>query len=43
MTNRLKPHALKSRHYLALTFVTALTVAALLIIPFIIYTGGVFY
>ena len=43
MTNRLKPHALKSRHYLALTFVTALTVAALLIVPFIIYNGGVFY
>ena len=43
MTNRLRPHAVRRRHYLALTFVTALTVAALLIVPFIVYNGGVFY
>ena len=43
MTNRLTPHTLKNRHFLALTFVTALTVAALLIVPFIVFNDGVFY
>ena len=39
--NRLKPQ--KNRLYLLLTFSIALVSAAVIIIPFIIYNGGVFY
>ena len=43
MTRRLQLHTIKDRHFFALTFVVALLAAVLLIVPFIIYNGGVFY
>ena len=43
MKNRLFPHGVRSRHYLGLTFVAALTLAILLVAPIIAYNGGIFY
>ena len=43
MTNRLTRHTVKSRHWLAITFLAALVTATLLLVPFISYNGGVFY
>ncbi len=43
MTARLGRFQPKNRHYLLLTFFTALVAAAALFVPFIVLNGGVFY
>lgn len=40
---RLKGFQVKNRHYLLLSFLSALVTAALLFVPFIVLRGGVFY
>ncbi len=43
MGAKLSGFSVKNRHYILLTFVTALITAALLFVPFIIINGGIFY
>ncbi len=43
MTARLGRFQPKNRHYLLLTFFTALVAAAILFVPFIVLNGGIFY
>ncbi len=43
MTARIGGFTVKNRHYILLTFLTALITASILFVPFIVYHGGIFY